>query len=40
MLSTVVQEKTVETPLESKEIKQVDPKGSHAKYSLEGLLLE
>ena len=35
----VVLEKTLESPLDSKEIKPVNPKGNSPKYSLEGLML-
>ena len=37
---TVVLEKTLEGPLNSKEIKQVNPKGSQFEYSLDGLMLK
>ena len=33
-------EKTLESPLDSKEIKLVHSKGNHPKYSLEGLVLK
>ena len=33
-------EKTLESPLDCKEIKQVNPKGNHPEYSLEGLRLK
>ena len=33
-------EKTLESPLASKEIQPVHPKGSHPEYSLEGLMLK
>ena len=33
-------EKTLESPLVSKEIKPVNPKANHPKYSLEGLMLK
>ena len=33
-------EKTVESPLGSKEIKSVHPKGNQSEYSLEGLMLK
>ena len=33
-------EKTLESPLDSKEIKLVHSKGNHLKYSLEGLVLK
>ena len=36
----VVLEKTLESPLDSKEIKPVDPKGYNPEYSLEGLILK
>ena len=36
---TVVLEKTLESPLDCKEIKLVNPKGDQSKYSLEGLML-
>ena len=32
--------KTLESPLNSKEIKPVNPKGNHPEYSLEGLMLK
>ena len=32
--------KTLESPLDSKEIKQVNPKGNQPRYSLEGLVLK
>ena len=37
---TVVLEKTLESPLDCKEIKSVSPKGNHPEYSLEGLMLK
>ena len=37
---TVVLEKTLKSPLDSKEIKPVNPKGSQSWYSLEGLMLK
>ena len=37
---TVVLEKTLESPLDCKEIQPVHPKGSHPEYSLEGLMLK
>ena len=37
---TVVLEKTIESPLDSKEIKPVNPKGNQPKCSLEGLMLK
>ena len=37
---TVVLDKTLESLLDSKEIKPVNPKGNHPEYSLEGLTLE
>ena len=37
---TVVLEKTLESPLVSKEIKPVNPKANHPKYSLEELMLK
>ena len=37
---TVVLEKTLESPLDSKEIQLVHPKGNQSWYSLEGLLLK
>ena len=37
---SVVLEKTPESPLDSKEIKPVNPKGNQPKYSLEGLMLK
>ena len=33
-------EKTPESPLDSKEIKPVNPKGNQSEYSLEGLMLK
>ena len=36
----MVLEKTPESPLDSKEIKPVNPKGINPEYSLEGLLLK
>jgi len=33
-------EKTLESPLDSKEIKPVNPKGYQPEYSLEGLMLK
>ena len=33
-------EKTLESPLDSKEIKTVNSKGNQSKYSLEGLMLK
>jgi len=36
----VVLAKILESPLDSKEIKPVNPKGNHPEYSLEGLLLK
>ena len=36
----MVLEKTLESPLDSKEIKSVNPKGNQSKYSLEGLMLK
>ena len=32
--------KTLESPLDSKEIKPVNPKGNQAEYSLDGLMLK
>ena len=37
---TVVLENTLESPLDSKEIQPVNPKGNHSEYSLEGLMLK
>ena len=37
---TVVLEKTLENPLDCKEIQQVHPKGNQSEYSLEGLMLK
>ena len=37
---TVVLEKTLESPLDCKEIQPVHPKGNQSKYSLEGLMLK
>ena len=39
-LRTVVLEKTLESPLDSKEIQPVNPKGNQPEYSLEGLMLK
>ena len=39
-LPTVVLEKTLESPLDCKEIKPVNPKGNQSDYSLEGLMLK
>ena len=36
----MVLEKTLESPLDCKEIKPVTPKGNHPEYSLEGLTLK
>ena len=36
----VVPEKTLESPLDSREIKPVNPKGKQPEYSLEGLMLK
>ena len=36
----MVLEKTVESPLDSREIKPVNPKGKQPEYSLEGLMLK
>ena len=36
----VVMEKTLESPLDSKEIKPVNPKEINPEYSLEGLMLK
>ena len=33
-------EKTLESPLDRKEIKPVNPKGKYSEYSLEGLMLK
>ena len=40
MFLTVVLEKTLESPLDCKEIQPVHPKGDHPGYSLEGLKLK
>ena len=40
MLLTVVLKKTLESPLDSREIKPVNPKGNQPEYSLEVLLLK
>ena len=37
---TVVLEKTLECPLDCKEIKEINPKGNQSWYSLEGLMLQ
>ena len=36
----MVLEKTLESPLDSREIKPVNPKGNQPEYSLEGLMLK
>ena len=36
----MVLEKTLESPLDSREIQAVHPKGNHSEYSLEGLMLK
>ena len=36
----MVLEKTLESPLDRKEIKPVNPKGKYSEYSLEGLMLK
>ena len=36
----MVLDKTLESLLDSKEIKPVNPKGNHPEYSLEGLMLK
>ena len=36
----MVLEKTLENPLDCKEIKPVNPKGNNLEYSLEGLMLK
>ena len=36
----MVLEKTLESPLECKDIKPVNPKGNHPEYSLEGLMMK
>ena len=36
----MVLEKTLESPLDSKEIKSVNPKGNNPEYSLEALMLK
>jgi len=33
-------ERTLENPLDCKEVKPVNPKGNHPEYSLEGLMLK
>ena len=40
LLNSVVLEKTLERPLDSKEIKPVNPKGNYPEYLLEGLMLK
>ena len=40
MLLTVVLEKTLESPLDCKEIKPVSPEEINPEYSLEGLMLK
>ena len=39
-LCTVVYEKTLESPLDCKEIQPVNPKGNSPEYALEGLMLK
>ena len=39
MLLNCIAEKTLESPLDSTEIKPVHPKGDQPEYSLEGLVL-
>ena len=36
----MVLEKTLESPLDCKEIELVNPKGNHPKYSMEGIMLK
>ena len=36
----MVLEKTLECPLDCKEIKPINPEGIHSEYSLEGLMLK
>ena len=36
----MVLEKTLESPLDSKQIQPVNPKGNHPEYSLKGLMLK
>ena len=38
--TTVVLEKTLQSPLDYKEIKQINPKEIHPEYSLKGLMLK
>ena len=40
LLNCVLLEKTLESPLNSKEIKAVNPKGINTEYSFEGLMLK
>ena len=40
LLNCVVLEKTLESPLDCKEIKTVNAKGNQPEYSLEGLMLK
>ena len=40
MLSPVVLEKTLESPLDNNKIKPVNPKGNQPQISLEGLMLK
>ena len=40
MLQIAVLEKTLDRPLDSKEIKPVKPKGINPEFSLEGLMLK
>ena len=37
---TAVLEKTLESPLDCKDINPVNPKGNHPEYSLKGLMLK
>ena len=40
MFQTIVLAKTLESPLDCKDIKPANPKGNRPKYSLEGLMLK
>ena len=40
MLLNVVLEKTLESPLDCKEVQPVHPKGDHPRCSMEGLMLK
>ena len=40
LIDAVVLEKTLESPVDCKEIKPVNPEGNQSEYSLEGLMLK